>query len=60
MDHSTELPGIEHIRTEVMDGERCTMLAAYIHHQLPPEEIKRIARAVELLFPAMLKIASTL
>lgn len=60
MDHSIELPGITHLTTHVADGEHCTGVAAYIHHQLPPEEMKRIARAVELLIPAMLKIAATL
>lgn len=60
MEHLIDVPGIRHVQTSIAEGDVCYSLAIYIHHQLPPEEIERIVRAVELLVPSMIRIAATL
>lgn len=60
MHHPIELPGIEHVKTDITDGEHCSMLTTYVHHSLSQEQMKQILHVVELLIPAMIRIGATL
>lgn len=60
MQHTIEVPGITHVNTQRHDTTGCDSLVVHVHHELEPEAIDRIMRALETMVPSMIKLAATL
>jgi len=60
MDHDIRIDGVSHVATHVNEGERCSGLVMYVHHDLTAQESKKLLHLVELMLPGLLKVASEL
>ena len=60
MEHTSDVPGITHVVTHRHDDSKCDLLSIYVHHELEPDTIDRIMRALELMVPGLIKLAATL
>jgi hypothetical protein len=46
---STELPGTGKLNIDTQTVNGCFMVAAYVHHNLSPEDAEKVMRRVEAL-----------